>query len=562
MTPIDEKTNPIFQYYSEIQSSKIIVSTKVKLFYKHLTEDLLDENSKYYYCEKKANRALTFIQKYCKHIKGKFARKPFLLELWQKALVCALFGVLNKETNLRRFVKVFLLVARKNGKSMLASAIALYCLVADNEPGAECYAVATKRDQAKIIWSCAVDMIKKSPALNKRLKCLVSSVKYEKTNSFFVPLGADSNKQDGLNPHIATIDEIHAFKDKNLYDVVIDGMGAREQPIIFITTTCGTIREGIFDIEYDEATSVIDGYRDPDKYQDPTYLPLLYELDSKNEWTNEKFWQKANPNLGVSKSLEYLRSKYKRAQNDTRNCKNFLTKDLNVRENNGEAWLSFDEVVNSAKFDISLLKPDYAIGGVDLSRTTDLTSACIIFRLKDDPILYAQHMYWLPEDVFEKRIQEDKIHYDVWHKQGFLRLCPGNTIRVEDVKDWFCEMYEQYDIYLPYCGYDSWSSRHFVDIMKTSFGEQCMEPVIQGKKTLSLPMQQMGADLKAKLINYNDNPITRWCLSNTSVDIDKNGNIQPVKTSNSKLRIDGTAALLDAYTIYLKRQEEYMALIV
>ncbi len=561
MNPIDEKTNPIFQYYAEIISGNILVSHKVKLFYKHLTENLTDKNSKYYYNERKANRALTFIQKYCKHSKGKLAGHPLILELWQKALICALFGVLNKETNLRRFRKVFLLVARKNGKSIIASAIALYCLVADNEAGAEAYAVATKRDQAKIIWGGAVDMIKKSPALKKRLKCLVASIKYEKTSSIFVPLGADSDKQDGLNPHIATIDELHAFKDKNLYEVVIDGMSAREQPIIFITSTCGTVREGIFDIEYDEATSVIEGYFDPEKYQDDTYLPLIYELDNKNEWSDKKCWQKSNPNLGISKKAEYLENKFQRAQNDVRNRKNFLTKDLNIRETNGEAWLSFEEIINPATFDIAILKPDYAIGGVDLSRTTDLTSACIIFRLKDDPILYAEHMYWLPEDLFEKRIKEDKMHYDIWHKQGFLRLCPGNTIRVEDVKDWFYEMYEKYDIYLSYCGYDSWSSRHFVDIMKDSFGEECMRPVIQGKKTLSLPMQQMGADLKAKLINYNNNPITRWCLSNTSVDTDKNSNIQPVKTSNPRLRIDGTAALLDAYTIYLEKQEEYMSLV-
>ncbi|MCX4275826.1 MAG: terminase large subunit [Candidatus Gastranaerophilales bacterium] len=561
MIVIDETQNPIFQYYEKIKTREIVTSYKIKAVYKHLVKCLKDKKSKYRYDEKKANHALKFIQTYCKHSKGKWARKPLILELWQKAFICALFGIVDKKTGLRRFRKVFLLVARKNGKSILASAIALYGLMADKEAGAEIYAVATKRDQAKIIWGEAVKMVDKSPALKKRLKCLVSSIQFKQMESVFVPLGADSNTQDGLNPHIATIDELHAFKDKNLYDVVVDGMSAREQPIIFITSTCGTIREGIFDIEYDEASSVIDGYENSNGYKDDTYFPLIYELDKKEEWLKPECWVKANPNLGISKKIEYLENKAKRAQLDSRNLKNFLTKDCNVRETTGEAWLSFEEILNENTFDIAANVPNYVIGGADLSRTIDLTAACILFRLPGDETIYVKHMYWLPEDLLEKRAKEDNIPYELWHKQGYLRLCPGNTIRTDDVVDWFYEFYEEYEIYLSYCGYDSWSARNFVDNMKFKFGEEPMIPVIQGKKTLSLPMQQMGADLKAKRINYGNNPITRWCLMNTSIDVDKNGNIQPVKTSNPRRRIDGTAAMLDAYVAYLEKQDEYMGMV-
>lgn len=552
--------NPIVEYHNKIQSGEIITSQKIKKTYKKIVSDITDENSPWIYDEIKANRAVNFIEVYCKHSKGKWGGKAIILELWQKAFICALFGVVSKATGLRKFKEVFLLVARKNGKSLIASAIALFCLTKDGEAGAECYSVATKKDQAKIVWKEAQKMVKKSPALKKRIKCLVAEIKYEKTESEFKPLASDSGTLDGLNVHFAAIDELHEIKDKNLYDVIVDGTSAREQPIILITTTCGTRRENVFDIKYDEATRIIDGYFDKDGYKDENFLPLLYELDSRKEWENEKSWMKANPNLGVSKGIEYLRRQVNKAKANTLNLKNLLTKDFNIRETTSDAWLSFDQINNEKTFNLDELMPRYAIGGVDLSRTTDLTSACILFRLPDDEQIYFEHMYWLPEDLLEKRVREDKIPYDLWHEQGLLRTCEGNQINPSDVTNWFVELMKEKKIYFTAIGYDSYMAQLWVNEMVENVGE-VMIAVHQGKKTLSNPMGLLGADLESKKIVYNNNPITKWCLTNTAVDVDRNGNIQPTKTTNQRKRIDGFAAMLDAFVAYLEKQTEYMNLI-
>jgi len=383
----------------------------------------------------------------------------------------------------------------------------------------------------------------------------------EFNDGVFKPLSSDSNTLDGLNVHCSLIDELHAIQDKNLYDVIVDGMSAREQPLSIITTTAGTVREGIFDIKYNEAEQIINGYDDPKGYKDERVLPIIYELDKRSEWTDEKAWQKANPGLGTIKSVDQLRQKVKKAQVNPLLVKNLLTKDFNVRETTTEAWLTFEQLNNPATFDIAKLKPRYGIGGVDLSSTTDLTAACVLFQVPDDDTIYCHHMYWLPEDLLEKRVHEDNVPYDVWKERDLLRTTPGNKIDYRFVVDWFLAVQNDLDIYLPWIGYDSWSATYFVEEMQSHFGKDVMIPVIQGKKTLSAPMKAMGADLEAKKINYNNNPITKWCLSNTSVDIDRNENIQPAKGKQQRRRIDGTSALLNAYVIYQDKYQDYINLI-
>lgn len=552
--------NPIIEYNNKIQSGEINASYKIKQVYKKIVFDITDKNSKWIYDANKASRALRFIEEYCKHSKGEWGGKPIILELWQKAFIAALFGVVSKETGIRKFKEVFFLVARKNGKSLIASAIALFCMMKDNEAGAECYSVATKRDQAKIVWSEAVKMVRKSPALKKRVKCLVSEIRFDSTESTFKPLCSDSGTLDGLNVHFAAIDELHGIKDKNLYDVIVDGTSARLQPIIFIATTCGTVRENIFDSIYDKALKIINDYfvKKP-QFVDENFLPIIYELDNRDEWTDEEAWIKANPNLGVSKKLDYLRRSVNNAKIEPRNLKNTLTKDFNIRETSTEAWLTWDQAVNESTFDIKELKPRYGLGGFDLSDTTDLTSACILFQVPNDETIYTESMYWLPEDLLEKRANEDDVPYITWKEQGFLRTCPGNSIDPEMVKDWFVEMMNEKDIYLFGFGFDRWSAKYLVKQMQDTFGD-VLTPVAQGKQTLSSPMKQLGANLECKLVNYNNNPITRWCLSNVSIDIDKNGNIQPVKF-NPKQRIDGFAAMLDAFVVYQEKKDEYLNII-
>lgn len=556
--------NPILEYFNWIEENrkagKLVVSQKVYKVYKYNVRIITDDNSEWEYDSKRANHALEFIENYCKHSKGKLGGKPFILELWQKAFVAALFGIVHKIDKTRKYQEALLTVARKNGKSTLAAAIGLYLQVADGEPGAEIYACATKKDQAKIIWLEAKRMIQKSPSLLKRIKCLVAELFANFNDSTFKPLGRDSNTLDGLNVHGALLDEIHAWQDDNLYDVIVDGTSAREEPVILITTTAGTVREHIYDKKYKEAEDTINSYDDKDIYGNERLFPVIYELDNRNEWTNEDCWIKANPGLGTIKQITQLRDKVKKAIANPYLVKNLLCKDFNIPETTGESWLTYEQADNRETFDAEKLKPKYGIGGTDLSSTTDLTAAKVIFKVPNDEHIYVLSMYWLAEDLVEKRVQEDKIPYDRWIEQGYCRTCPGNKINPHYVTEWFIEIQNTYDIYLMNVGYDAWSSVYWVEEMKNAFGD-IMIPVHQGKKTLSAPMKNLGADLEKKLIVYNNNPVDKWCLMNTAIDIDKNDNIQPIKTSNQRRRIDGTAALLDAYVVLEEKMNDYMSII-
>ena len=554
--------NPIIEYNNQIVNGDVIVSDKVRRVYKKLVNDLENESIEWEYDPKRANHAIEFVENFCKHSKGKLGGEPFILELWQKAMTAALFGFVHKIDQTRKYREFILIVARKNGKSAWGSAIALYMMVADGEPGPEIVSAATKKDQAKIIWLEAKRMVRKSPTLSKRVRGLVAELISDFNEGSFKPLSSDSNTLDGLNIHASLIDELHAIADKNLYDVIVDGMTAREQPISIITTTAGTVREGVFDLKYDEVERIINGYDDPNGYKDERVLPIVYELDNgEKEWTDETAWFKANPGLSTIKSLDQLRSKVHKAQANPMLVRNLLTKDFNVRTGTNESWLTFDQLNNTATFDIATLRPRYGIGGVDLSSTTDLTAAKVIFMVPNDKTVYVLQMYWLPEDLLERRSREDKIPYTLWHEQGLLRVTPGNSIHPKYVTEWFLEVQNEMDIYIPWIGFDAWSAKFWVEDMENNFGKEAMIPVYQGKKTLSSPMFKLGADLEAKLINYNNNPIDKWCLSNTAIEVDKNLNIQPCKTSNQRRRIDGTAALLNAYVILQEKYNEYLNII-
>lgn len=560
MNEYPKNYNPIIEYSEKIQSGEIVACKKIKKVYQHIVDNINNPEFEFEYNPQKAIKAITFIEKYCKHSKGKWGGKPIVLELWQKALLASIFGMVHKIDGTRQYREVFHVVARKNGKSVFGSGVALFCLTADNEPGAECYAVATKRDQAKIVWSESKRMIAKSRSLSSRLKCLVGEIVFNKTDSVFKPLSSESNTQDGLNVHCAIMDELHAWTDAGLYDVIVDGITAREQPLIFGITTAGTVREGVYDNKYDESERVINGYSDPDGYKDERFLPVIYELDDRSEWTNEASWGKANPNLGVSKSYDILQNKVAKAKEMPALVKNLVCKDFNVRETSAETWLTYEELYNPETFDINELKPTYCFYGNDLSSTTDLTSGALLFMLPDSQKIYIESMYWLPEDLLEKRTREDKIPFDVWHERGFLRLSKGNKVDYDDVTSWYLELMQEKEIYPYKNGYDAWSAQLWVKNMKDNFGDINV-PVRQGKQTLSLPMNLLRAELVAKNVNYNNNPVTKWCLSNVAVKEDVNGNIQPAKTSNQRKRIDGFAAMLNAYVVFNDNKSDYLNLI-
>jgi phage terminase large subunit-like protein len=556
--------NPILKYFDWIQENRSKVSSKVYKVYKELVRLINDPGSEWIYDHNKACHAIEFIERFCRHSKGKLGGKPLILELWELALVAAAFGIVSKVDGLRKFQEVLLIVGRKNGKSTLAAAIGLYLQIGDGEPGAEVYACATKKDQAKIIWLEAKRMVKKSRVLLKRIKPLVAEMVAEFNDSFFKPLGADSETLDGLNVHGATLDEIHAWKGKELYDVIVDGKTAREQPLIFISTTSGTIREGIYDIKYDEAKNLINGFdtpNDPGRYVDERLLPIIYELDKREEWKEEENWFKANPGLGTIKSLTQLREKVNKAKRNPALIKNLLCKDFNIPETSSEAWLTFEQLNNEATFDLSVLKPRYGIGGVDLSITTDLTNATVIFKVPGDETIYVLQMYWLPEDLLESREKDDKIPYSLWKDLGLLRTTPGNKVNYKFVVEWFEEVQRDFDIYIFKVGYDYYSADYFVKDMQAIFGAESMEAVHQGGKTLSGPMYRLAADLEVKKINYNNNAVLKWCLTNVAIVTGKNLDIQPCKTHNQRRRIDGFAGLLDAYVQLERDYENYMNVI-
>lgn len=553
--------NPILEYWDDIKSGKEIVSDKVRRTYKKVIYDLHNPGE-YFYSAKRANHIIEFFENYCHHSKGKVGGQKVVLELWEKAMLATVFGFIDIN-GLRKYHESLLIVGKKNGKSLIASGVGLYMLVGDGEQGPEVYATATKKDQSKIIWLESKRMVKKSPSLLRRIKPLVSELSSEDFNAgVFKPLASDSDTLDGLNVHCGLMDEIHQWKNgKALYDIIADGVTAREQPLIFITSTAGTVREDIYDQKYEEAERLINGYFDDNGYKDEHFIAFIYELDNRKEWIDENCWKKANPGLGTIKNRATLKAKVEKAMQNPSLVKNLVCKEFNIRETSSEAWLTFEQINNTELFDVKDIRPRYGIGGCDLSSTTDLTNATVIFRVPNNDMIYVLQMYWLPEDLLERRVKEDKIPYDIWASKGLLRTCPGNKVHYKFVKEWYEEIQNEFDIYLFKCGYDSWSATYFVEDMVSTFGKSVMEPIIQGKKTLSSPMKSLGADLDKKKIIYNNNPILKWCLTNTSVDIDKNNNIQPCKGNLGTRRIDGLAGLLDAYVVYENHLEEYLSMI-
>lgn len=530
--------NWIQKYYDQIVSGKVTVSARLRKQYEKLVDDVINPKGGYEFSERHANRPIEFIEKFCKHSKGEWAGKPIKLELWQKAYISALFGFIN-EDGIRKYRESLLYVARKNGKSTLLAGIALYCLTADGEGGAEVYTAATKKEQAKIIFDECVLMVRQSPDLKSVIKKRRHDLYFPLTFSKLQYLGRNAETLDGLNASAIVMDELHAIKDRAQYEVLRQSQSARKNPLMIMITTAGTLRESIFDDMYKYSVGICDGTID-----DAGFLPILYELDEKAEWKNPAMWQKANPSLGAIKKLSDLKAKVKRAAQSPRDLTGLLVKDFNIIENQAKAWLTFDDIDNTETFNLDDYRGWYAVGGADLSKTTDLTCATILI-MDGEERKFVHQMYWLPADGFFERVQEEKIPYDKWHESGLLRLCQGNTINYSDVTAWFMDMVKVYGITIPWIYYDPYSARYWQDEM-TAAGFRMIK-LYQTARNLSLPMQNLGADLKAKRINYNNNSLLKWCLSNTGVYEDANGNIQPTKANGSKYRIDGTASLLDAY---------------
>lgn len=546
-------------YFTAVADGKIASCEKMKRAADMLLNRFYNPDE-YHFDADIANRHTDFIERFCKVPSGRIGA-PLKLQLFQKARLQAVFGFVD-DNDIRQYNECLIIEGRKNGKTTETAAVEIDLLVNDREGSPQIYNVATMRDQACLGFNACHKMIRQSPMLSKHVTKRAADLYFKHNMGFIKPLASNTNSLDGLDVHGAVIDELAAIKNRDIYDLVKQGMGARRQPLLFCITTNGFIRNGIFDAQYDYAAGVLDG-----RIDNPRFLPFIYELDNKEEWTDERAWIKANPGLGTIKSLDYMREMVQKAKDDQTFKPTVMVKDFNVKQTAESAWLRWEEINNEEPIPADA-GFRYGIGGIDAAETTDLNAAKLVCMRPDDPRIYVHSMYWLPQRVLDEyenagnRRGRDNAPYTLWKDQGLLRTVDSYKVDKKVMLDWFVEMQEQNDIYIMAIGYDPW---HMDDSLlrefEYQFGKGVMVPVRQGVATLSAPMKELRAELGAHNIVYNNNPIDKWCLANTAVKTDVNGNIQPVKGLDPRNRIDGTLALIDAYVVLRNRYDEYQSLI-
>lgn len=548
--------NYVRQYVRAIRAGTVTVSEPVRQVYERLDAEAADKSCPYRFSAKLGDHAIRFIETFCRHYEGEHAGQLVKLELWEKAFIQTLFGWVDKKTRLRRFREFFLLVARKNGKSFLSACIMVYMLVADGEAGAQCVSIATKYDQAAIVYKTARKIIEQDADLSALVVPIIGGMEFKLTNSTMKALASKSKTLDGLNLHYCSCDELHAQEDRNLYDVTKQGMKARKQPIFGTITTAGFAREGIYDDLFEYALSVAKG-----TVADAHLLPVLYTLDDRAEWTDPDAWAKANPGLGTIKSRQQLADDVERAKHDPSCLPSLLVKDFNVQENASASWLPWAVLKNETVAEADYLNHTYAIGGCDLSATTDLTCATLLIRRPDDPQFYILQQYFLPKARVEQVEHQGRKEapYRLWAQQGWLTLCDGATVDYNDVTEWFVAMVQERDIRPLWVCYDAALSGYWVPQM-TDMGFE-MERIRQGPVTWTYPMKRMKGLFEDHRIVYQNNPILRWCLSNTAAKSSNQrgiDSIQPEKITANR-RIDGTVSLLNAMTGYYNHEDEFLA---
>ena len=539
-------------YFGKILDGKIAACEKMKRVSERLIERYLAPDE-YHFDHSIAKRHTDFIETFCKLPSGDVGQ-PLKLELFQKARLQALFGFVD-DNDLRQYNECLIIEGRKNGKTTETAAVEIDMLVDDKEGSPQIYNIATMLDQAKLGFNAAVKMVRQSPMLSANIRKRTADLYFDKNFGFIKALASNSNSLDGLDVHCAVIDELAAIKNRDIYDLIKQAMGARRQPLLFCITTNGFVRDGIFDAQYAYASAVLDG-----TIKDDRFLPFVYELDSVEEWDNPKMWIKANPGLGTIKSKDYLEQMVSKAKSDPSFKPTVMVKDFNMKQNPVTAWLRFEEIVNEETFDMQKISNSYAIGGCDLSATTDLTCASLLIRKPDDEKIYVLQHYFLPQGKIDylDQTKSKEAPYKLWASQGWLTINEGAAVDYSNVTKWFVEMVEKYDIRPLWICYDRALSGYWVPEME-SYGFD-MEKTAQGPFTWSQPMKEMGAAFHDHLVNYNNSPILRWCLANTGVKaLNKDGieTIQPVKIQQNR-RIDGMVSLLNAWVGYVKHYDEYM----
>lgn len=544
------------QYFTALLDGRINACDKMKRVSEKLLDDLYVPGE-FHFDEEIANYHIDFIERFCKVPAGNVG-SPLSLELFQKARLQAIFGFVD-DNNLRKYNEVMIVEGRKNGKTTECAAVELDLVMNDGEGAPEIYNIATKYEQAMKGFTAANNMRLQSKEIRKHLKKRASDLYCAYNMGTIKAMASNVKSLDSLDAHGVIIDELAAITNRDIYDLMKQSMGARQQPLLFCITTNGFVRNGIFDAQYDYADRLLRG-----GISNPRFLPFIYELDSIDEMWKEEMWVKANPGLGTIKQMSFLREMVQKAKDDPSFLPTVLVKDFNIPQTSESAWMRYEDLNNEATFNITF---DYAIGGFDAADSVDLNAAKAICMREGDPNIYVRSMYWIPEAVVEKyekmgnRRERDRAPYSLWINQGYMRTCPGVKCDKRIFLEWFKELRDEEDLYIYAIGYDPW---HIDDTLlrefQMEFGQNSMIPVRQGTKSLSQPMKDLKADFIAKNIVYNNNPIDKWCLINTSVKADVNGNIQPVKSADATQRIDGTIALINAYKVLCDKKDAYIGL--
>lgn len=541
MTPY---ANYIQEYYHKIQTGEIIVGKWIRLLYEKITAGLRD--GLFYFDQKAANRAIEFIQTFCHHCEGR--SDLITLELWQKATVSLIFGIIDV-AGLRIWREVFMVMGRKNGKSIFASAIIAYMTYLDGEYGAKVYCLAPKLEQAAIVYDNFYKMVQREPELSSLAQKRRSDVYIESTNTSIRPLAFNAKKSDGFNPHLTVCDEIASWpaeQGRKQYEVMKSALGARKQPMILSISTAGYVNDGPYDELMIRSTAYLLG-----NSKERRLLPILYIIDDVSKWKDIDELKKSNPNMGVSVSEDFFREEIAIAENSLSKRAEFMTKYCNVKQSSTAAWLPYEAVdaISGGSYKLEEFRSSYCVGGIDLSSTTDLTACCVV--IEKGGKLYIFCKFFMPADKIDELQEREGVPYRIYVQKGWVQPSGSNYVDYHDCFDWFRMLVEEYEILPLAVGYDRYSAQYLIKDME-SYGFHCSD-VFQGWN-LHPVLQEMDGLVRDKVLQLGDNNLLKAHFLNVALKQNtENRKSQPVKIE-PRLHIDGFVAVCDALTV---RQHDY-----
>ena len=523
-------------------TGEVVVGKWIKLLYNKIINGLRD--GLFYFDAKKANRAIDFIETFCRHCEG---RNDYItLELWQKATVCLMFGIVD-ENGLRIFREVFLVMGRKNGKSLFASACIAYMAYLDGEYGAKIYCLAPKLEQAAIVYDNFYKMIHQEPELDALAQKRRSDIYMENTNTAIKPLAFNAKKSDGFNPHMTVCDEIASWPAEQglkQYEVMKSALGARLQPMILSISTAGYVNDGPYDELMLRSTAVLNG-----SSQERRLLPILYIIDDVKKWDDIEELKKSNPNMGVSVSEDFFREEIAIARNSLSKRAEFLTKYCNIKQSSTQAWLPFEVVDNVTRSDFSIedFRSTYCVGGIDLSQTTDLTACCVV--IERDSKLYVFCQFFMPENKIDELQQREGVPYRLYVNQGLIKPSGENHVNYQDCFEWFRWLVEEYEILPLQVGYDRYSAQYLIQQMD-QYGFH-MDDVYQGEN-LTPVIHECDGLLRDRTLQLGSNNVLKAHFLNVGMkQNEETRKIRPVKI-DPRCHIDGFVAVIDALTVRQK----------